>query len=67
MKKLIHKINSWLYEYHRAKMFKYFYKMIGARRYYIKWDNRQNIKCTLNSLYGNSVYADTDSIKENIK
>lgn len=70
MKKLIHKINSWLYEYHRSKMFKYFHKMIGAK-YYIRWSKKTKLskaeknymKNDVNALYGMSCYVDTDSVR----
>lgn len=64
MKRLIYKIHSWLYEYHRGKMFKYFHKMVGAKKYWVSKlskDEKAYIRNDINALYGLSCYADTDS------
>ena len=76
MKKLIHKIHSWLYEYHRAKMFKYFYKIIGAKRYNSnklpkveKKYMENDIKATINlynAFYSGETHADMSSLYPNV-
>lgn len=73
MKKLISKIHYKLYLHYSKKARKYWLKFIGAKRYkpekyskevrvYVKNDDKL-MKSFLNSVYGISVYADTDSVK----
>lgn len=68
-KKILHKIHWKLYSHYQRKARKYWYKIIGAKKYnpeklskseldYIKMD-----KICINSLYGMTVYSDTDSVK----
>lgn len=59
-KKLIHKIHSNLYHYHKKKMEKYLSKLVGARKY--NSIEKRLMKNMLNATYGLSVYADTDSV-----
>lgn len=69
MKRLIYKIHSWFYEYHRSKMFKYFHKMIGAKKYLankktkLSKDEIKYMKNDITAFYGITCYADTDSIR----
>ena len=70
MKKLISKIRKWLCNYHKKRYEKLFAKMIGAKKYNINLnfslsenEYMAKDKQELSSLYGLSVYADTDSVK----
>lgn len=68
-KKLLHKIHWKLYSHYQKKARKYWYKVIGAKKYLPDRKMKKELKAyinndkeTLNSLYGKLCYADTDSV-----
>ncbi|MBO7693177.1 MAG: hypothetical protein J6T10_11165 [Methanobrevibacter sp.] len=60
IKNLIYKIRWRLYKHYSRKAYKHMAWCLGARRYS---NDKSELKCTLNSLYGESCYMDTDSVK----
>lgn len=71
-KKILHKIHWKLYSHYQKKARKYWYKVIGAKKYLPDKKMSKEIKAyfkndkdTINSLYGKMCYADTDSVDIN--
>ena len=69
IKKLLKKIHWKLYSHYQKKARKYWYKVIGAKKYLPDRKMKKELKAyikndkeTLNSLYGKLCYADTDSV-----
>lgn len=68
-KKILNKIHWKLYSHYQKKARKYWYKIIGAKKYLPDKKMSKEIKAyfkndkdTINSLYGKMCYADTDSV-----
>ncbi len=64
-KKLLYMIHWAKYNYYKKKVHKYLYKITGAKKY--KTDKlskleKKYLMHDINSLYGISVYSDTDSV-----